>query len=816
MPSRKNTSESDNKQERPTAVLLADSFSCHFQPITLETPKVLLPLVNACMLDYTLEWLIVHGIETIYITCCAFADQIQRHLDSAGYLNRKGLHVDVIVSTDCMSVGDAMRLLDHKDILKSGQDFVVVSGDVVTNMDLRGALAEHRQRRLKDASAIMTMVLKGGMVGAHRLRLGDLGATTIMDEGDNRLLKFEERRDGEAIAEGASPNISLDASYFDSRTSVTMRNDLIDTGIYICSHEVLMLFSDNFDYQNIRKDFVAGVLSEEELGNKLYVHEVKNRYATRVRNVRCFAAVTKDILSRWTFPFVPDANVFKVCGNDMDSGVSSLQSLSLGGTYASHWGSTETRYTYSKGNVYLDDGVAVARTASIQHSVCVGRGSVLGPGTVLRDCVIGKNCRIGENAEIVGCILGDDVTIHRNSSLRDSLLCDGVVVNEGTRVMENSILSYNVIIDSNVTVPADSRISLAKNTCPGGMHAFDIGSDDDDDEDRFGVSPSTGFSVSFDGSDIQGGAANMVTAAARSAAMALAHGGVPETKMDFDDVVGKMGAGYLWDIPEGTKKNPFINIRRSIAYGMSAAMLEEQRRVDLMYEAEDAFLDGEFSELKEGAGRLSESESDADAAMEMMQDHHFKEEVAETFLRCIKENISQENVVIELNGLKIAEDKTFADCARFILTTCLGLCLPPPAKCVSEEYKTLYAAGVPGSLRELLKRTQMQLKTWASLLQKFLKNEDDQVEVLLTLEEFCGQEGDFEETGEMGEHFVGIFPQLLQLMYELDILTEDAVLAWAEEKEHANETEKRFLNLAAPFIEWLEEASEEESDSDEE
>lgn len=42
----------------------------------------------------------------------------------------------------------------------------------------------------------------------------------------------------------------------------------------------------------------------------------------------------------------------------------------------------------------------------------------------------------------------------------------------------------------------------------------------------------------------------------------------------------------------------------------------------------------------------------------------FKREVAETFLRCIKEGISQDNAVIELNGLKIAEDRTFADCAR--------------------------------------------------------------------------------------------------------------------------------------------------------
>ena len=39
---------------------------------------------------------------------------------------------------------------------------------------------------------------------------------------------------------------------------VQVRSDLIDSQIAICAPEVLMLFSDNFDYQNVKKDFVSG------------------------------------------------------------------------------------------------------------------------------------------------------------------------------------------------------------------------------------------------------------------------------------------------------------------------------------------------------------------------------------------------------------------------------------------------------------------------------------------------------------------------------------------------------------------------------
>jgi translation initiation factor eIF-2B subunit epsilon len=51
-----------------------------------------------------------------------------------------------------------------------------------------------------------------------------------------------------------------------------VRSDLIDTNISICSPEVLMMFSDNFDYQSLKRDFVVGTLSEEELGKKIYAH----------------------------------------------------------------------------------------------------------------------------------------------------------------------------------------------------------------------------------------------------------------------------------------------------------------------------------------------------------------------------------------------------------------------------------------------------------------------------------------------------------------------------------------------------------------
>jgi LAS superfamily LD-carboxypeptidase LdcB len=59
--------EDVRRDQKLQAILLADSFTTTFRPITLESPKVLLPLVNVPMIDYTMEFLTQNGIEEVSI-----------------------------------------------------------------------------------------------------------------------------------------------------------------------------------------------------------------------------------------------------------------------------------------------------------------------------------------------------------------------------------------------------------------------------------------------------------------------------------------------------------------------------------------------------------------------------------------------------------------------------------------------------------------------------------------------------------------------------------------------------------------------------
>ena len=155
---------------------------------------------------------------------------------------------------------------------KLTSDFVLVSCDVVANVDLRAAVAAHRARR--DRSAIATLLVARGATPAQRARLGEPPVVYVTDPATSRLLAVADGRgdrDRSDPKPGAAPTI--DASLFGERAAVSVRADLSGVHAAVLAPEAAMLFSDNFDYQSFSRDFVAGTLAEEELGNKLYLHE---------------------------------------------------------------------------------------------------------------------------------------------------------------------------------------------------------------------------------------------------------------------------------------------------------------------------------------------------------------------------------------------------------------------------------------------------------------------------------------------------------------------------------------------------------------
>lgn len=100
-------------------------------------------------------------------------------------------------------------------------------------------------------------------------------------------------------------NASIPIDVLDKRSDLDIRNDLIDCQIDICSFEVrrtlfttrylkpkvLALFTENFDYQDMRKDFVHGVLTSDLLGNTIHCDVVQDGYAARAGTTKAYDSI---------------------------------------------------------------------------------------------------------------------------------------------------------------------------------------------------------------------------------------------------------------------------------------------------------------------------------------------------------------------------------------------------------------------------------------------------------------------------------------------------------------------------------------------
>ena len=104
--------------------------------------QCLLPLANRPMLAYSLEFLKDSGVEEVFVYCSSFSGKVKAFLKESGWSSDEEMTITVITNEDCRSFGDAMRDLDGKGLLR--HDFILLSGDAVTNMDLRPILKAHK------------------------------------------------------------------------------------------------------------------------------------------------------------------------------------------------------------------------------------------------------------------------------------------------------------------------------------------------------------------------------------------------------------------------------------------------------------------------------------------------------------------------------------------------------------------------------------------------------------------------------------------------------------------------------------------------
>lgn len=441
MAPKKNNSNKQAEDDSLQAIVMTDSYQDRFMPLTLETPRCLLPLANTPLIEYTLEFLATAGVHEVYIIGSAHADKIEEYLANSKWTRPYSPFntLQVIKSTESQSIGDAMRDLDRMGLINS--DFLLISGDIVSNIDFKQVLRAHRERKAKDKNSIMTMVLREASA-LHRTRARSGAGLFVIDEPTGQCIRYESAPNADHLG-----SFDIDYEVLSHHNTISLRNDLIDCHIDICAPDIPALFTENFDYNDIRKDFVKGILTSELLGKTIYTHIIGDQYSARVESYQTYDAVSKDIISRYSYPITPDYNIVE-----------------------------GQSYRYQHGHIYKEDKVVLSQSCIVGKQSVIGQGTYIGEQTVVTKSVIGRRSKIGKNVIIDNSYIWDDVVIEDNAVIKQSIVATGASVKKGAVVEQGSVISFGAIIGAGQEV-LDTKVTLQK------QEKIDDGFSDDEEEE---------------------------------------------------------------------------------------------------------------------------------------------------------------------------------------------------------------------------------------------------------------------------------------------------------------------------------------------
>ncbi|TRM61898.1 nucleotide-diphospho-sugar transferase [Schizophyllum amplum] len=421
----------DDEDEVLQAVILADSFNKRFRPLTTRKPRCLLPMCNAPLLDWTFESLALAGVQEVFVVCRSHAEQVKTAISESKWSKPgSGMKiVPIMTAKETFSPGDAMRDIYTRGLVTS--DFVLVMGDLVSNIRIDEVVRVHKERRKTNKDAIMTMVVKESG-SRHRTRMKGDSSVFVLDPETSECVHYEHVAGYPLKKTARIPREVLSA-----HQELEIRNDLIDCHIDVCSVEVPSLFQDNFDYSDIRRDFVHGVLTSDLLMKNIHCYVAKDGYAARVKDTKSYEAVSKDILARWTFPLVPDDN--------HPSG---------------------HVYEHLRGNKYIakDNTVTLARNCKIGNNTLIGSSSQVGDGAEITASVIGCKCIIGPGCKIRDAYIFDGSVIGAGCVIERSILGAGVQIKEGSQIDRGCLVADDVTVGPQAHLKPFERLSRRRDS----------------------------------------------------------------------------------------------------------------------------------------------------------------------------------------------------------------------------------------------------------------------------------------------------------------------------------------------------------------
>jgi mannose-1-phosphate guanylyltransferase len=129
------------------AVVLVGGEGTRLRPVTLTTPKPLLPIANQAFIERQLEWLAGHGVDDVVLSLGFLSDAFERHFPEGSY---GGVTLHYKVEDEPLGTAGAIRYAAEG----IDERFIVCNGDVLTSLDLTAMVAFHDQRKAETSISL--------------------------------------------------------------------------------------------------------------------------------------------------------------------------------------------------------------------------------------------------------------------------------------------------------------------------------------------------------------------------------------------------------------------------------------------------------------------------------------------------------------------------------------------------------------------------------------------------------------------------------------------------------------------------------------
>ena len=368
---------------------MAGGEGTRLRPLTSNQPKPMLPIANRPMMEHIVALLKRHGIDEIVVTVAFQANAIRTYFG-----NGTEFGVRMVYATEESPLGTAGSVRNAMDELDEA--FLVISGDVVTDIDLGSLVEFHRKK-----TAVATIALKSM---PNPLEFG-----IVIADADGTVERFLEKP-----------------------TWGQVFSDTINTGIYVLEPSVF-----DFIDAGTPVDFSADVFPRLLDNGKTLVGCVVEGYWEDVGTLEAYVKAHQDVLDGQV-----DISVagFKVRdgvwlgeGSEIDPAARVSGPAVLGTNCRVEAGARLGEYSV------LGSNVRVGADSVVERSV-VHDNVYLGQGVRLRGAVVGRSSDLRRGARLEeGVVIGDECFIGEHA-----------VINPGVKVYPFKTVEHGALVNSSI------------------------------------------------------------------------------------------------------------------------------------------------------------------------------------------------------------------------------------------------------------------------------------------------------------------------------------------------------------------------------